>query len=305
MDIYLYNPWMLLDEVLMLTALVYACLRIRRHLGPSLCVIIATVLDLSGLLAWVVLVRVIHLDYASMAFGLLEHFRSAIWLLSFILLYVAIFGWRGKKEGTGYAAAIPGSPRHPLLESIRAVHIPPAWVMTVTVLMLPIFLLSTAWTLAIVFSEGNSEAFPALVIWGLTAFAAIVTGTVLVVKILYRAWTAIQDGQARTTPGRAVGGLFIPIYNFYWFFVAWNGLAKDFNAFLSRHQIPTRRLPEGLFLTYCILVVVGVVVNYVPILGTLYGIGEMVIGLAVLWSITGRVNELHAHLMSAPRMASG
>ena len=51
--------------------------------------------------------------------------------------------------------------------------------------------------------------------------------------ILYKAWQAIQDGQPRTTPGKAVGFLFIPFFNVYWMFVAYWGWAKDCNAYIS------------------------------------------------------------------------
>src|SRR4030042_6627005 len=45
--------------------------------------------------------------------------------------------------------------------------------------------------------------------------------------ILYRHWWLLQGHGARTTPGKAVGFGFIPFFCFYWWFIAYAGLAKD------------------------------------------------------------------------------
>src|SRR6266852_5492001 len=46
------------------------------------------------------------------------------------------------------------------------------------------------------------------------------TAVVLTMSLWYRMWSAIQDGHARTTPGKAVGLMFVPLFNVYWMFVA-------------------------------------------------------------------------------------
>ena len=60
-------------------------------------------------------------------------------------------------------------------------------------------------------------------------------GEVLQFILVYKFWQMIQDGFARTTPGKAVGFLFIPFFNFYWWIVAFLGLSKDQNAYIDRH----------------------------------------------------------------------
>jgi len=74
--------------------------------------------------------------------------------------------------------------------------------------------------------------------------------------LLYKAWAAIQDGHARTSPGRAVGFLFIPLFNVYWLFQVIWGFAQDYNRFRERHSIQGPKLPEWLFLGYTILLLV-------------------------------------------------
>jgi hypothetical protein len=66
--------------------------------------------------------------------------------------------------------------------------------------------------------------------------------------LLYKGWTAINDGQARTTPGMAVGFMFIPLFNLYWMFMAIYGWAQDYNKYIARYQLQVQPMPEGLFL---------------------------------------------------------
>lgn len=110
--------------------------------------------------------------------------------------------------------------------------------------------------------------------------------------ILYRAWQTVQDGQARTTPGKAVGFLFIPIYNFYWIFVGFGGLAKELNAFRQRHNLEGETLPENLFVAQCILALLGIIITQIPVIGYLYGIAISVLGLNLFWRIFRVVNEI-------------
>jgi len=65
---------------------------------------------------------------------------------------------------------------------------------------------------------------------------------------LYKMWAAIQDGQARTTPGKAIGLLFVPLFNYYWIFQVLPGYATDYNRFIERHRINAPRLSMGLIL---------------------------------------------------------
>lgn len=46
-------------------------------------------------------------------------------------------------------------------------------------------------------------------------------------RLHYKCWVAIPQSFARTTPGKAVGHLFIPIYNLYWLFPSIAGLGDD------------------------------------------------------------------------------
>lgn len=85
--------------------------------------------------------------------------------------------------------------------------------------------------------------------WGLLVFANI-----LQFIYLYRAWDCLQPGGATVTPGKAIGFLFIPFFNIYWFFVAYGQLAKEWNAVVSRYENTkfAPRFSEGGFLAHAI-----------------------------------------------------
>ncbi|PKO00623.1 MAG: hypothetical protein CVU42_03515 [Chloroflexi bacterium HGW-Chloroflexi-4] len=108
-----------------------------------------------------------------------------------------------------------------------------------------------------------------LVTFGLSAIASMV----LFYIILYRHWQLIQDGYARTTPGKAVGFLFIPFFNLYWIFEAFPGLIRDTNAYIQRHALPIKMQDAGLATAFCILTLLCLV----PYLNFATGVALLVI----------------------------
>lgn len=120
------------------------------------------------------------------------------------------------------------------------------------------------------------------------ALVASLFATVVWLVLLYRLWSAIQDGQARTTPGKAVGLLFIPYYNFYWLFrVVW-GFSKDYNRYRDRYGLSTPRLPEGLFLAYSILLVC----RAIPFAGWLMSVPTFIVAMFLVPKACDAVNAL-------------
>jgi len=78
----------------------------------------------------------------------------------------------------------------------------------------------------------------------------------------YRLWALIPPEYAETTPGRAVGYLFIPFYNFYWMFQSFVGVARSLNRCAANsgdsHQ---PRASLGLATAYCVTLVASVFVQ--------------------------------------------
>lgn len=61
----------------------------------------------------------------------------------------------------------------------------------------------------------------------------VIPATVFMMLLLYRFWTLIPREYAQTTPGKAIGFLFISLFNFYWAFVSYLGLAQNMNRTLE------------------------------------------------------------------------
>ena len=106
---------------------------------------------------------------------------------------------------------------------------------------------------------------------------------------VHKAWSSIQDGHARTGPCKALGFLFIPFFNFYWIFQAYWGFAKDYNAYTTRHGINTApKLPEGLFLAFCILTLVSLI----PFVNFVTSIVNLVLFAVIISKVCDAVNAL-------------
>ena len=138
-----------------------------------------------------------------------------------------------------------------------------------------------------------------LAVIGLLYFILMpLTVAVVVVAMvyLYRAWAMIQDDQVRVTPGKAVGFMFIPLYNLYWVFVAYPGWAKNYNRYIEIHQFGNApRMPVALFQTFAILVPVNIVLQYIPVLDILMLIAILVINLTVYRYICSAINFMAKH----------
>jgi len=136
------------------------------------------------------------------------------------------------------------------------------------------------------FSSGEEEVILALL---LLLFVVSVPGIVFWLILLYKAWKALQPFGARTTPGQAVGFLFIPFFNLYWQFVAYRGLALDFNRIADqRAGAYAPRINPGIPLTMCILSCC----SWLPYIGMLAAMAGGVLFLIFVWQVARGVSAL-------------
>ena len=91
--------------------------------------------------------------------------------------------------------------------------------------------------------------------------------------LLYRNWKIIQDGTVRTTPSKAVGYCFIPLFNMYWIFEAFYGLSLDQEKYLKRKDIKSHTIPKPLYPKItCISILVSILIPFGIILTVIFGI---------------------------------
>jgi hypothetical protein len=99
---------------------------------------------------------------------------------------------------------------------------------------------------------------------GLLIFLAVapflLTQMILTFVVIYKMWASIRDGQqTRTTPGKAIGFLFIPVFSIYWIFQVWGGFPTDYNRYIEERGLPLPRLSGGLHVAYPVLLLLSAI----------------------------------------------
>ncbi|SHE87005.1 protein of unknown function [Lampropedia hyalina DSM 16112] len=149
------------------------------------------------------------------------------------------------------------------------------------------------YTLGIAGATMNEEVSAQSSVWIALGAVGLIASTVVGSIYIYRAWLAIQDDDipSRTTPGKAVGFLFIPLFSLYWMFVALHGWSQDYNRLVSVYEYrDAPKMPEGLFLAFPILALVSIV----PVVGVIASLAMIVVGPMVFFHICKAVNYFAA-----------
>jgi predicted Zn finger-like uncharacterized protein len=94
----------------------------------------------------------------------------------------------------------------------------------------------------------------------------LVCSVAIELALFYKMWAAIQDDQASISPAKAVGFLFIPVFNIYWALLMVTGFAEDYNAFIQRRAIKTKDLSLTLFLIYAFAFILVAMVLTTPVM---------------------------------------
>lgn len=122
------------------------------------------------------------------------------------------------------------------------------------------------------------------------SFASSIGAAVCYLMLLYKEWDLIQDGQPRTTPGQAIGFMFIPFFNFYWIFVAVRGLAEDLNSYAQQRGIQARDANVG-------LVTMALILSLIPCIS--------IVGAVMLIIALGNIKNTACDIAAAKLQAAG
>ena len=139
------------------------------------------------------------------------------------------------------------------------------------------------------FQEAPGPGVQIIVVLGILGFAQfLMVQMIYTFVILWKMWNSIQDGHARTTPGKAIGFLFIPLFNLYWVFQIWGGFPTDYNNYVNRYQLPIPYLSSRLFTAYPVLMLL----TSIPFLGILASVVNMFVFLGIVCGTCDAVNAL-------------
>jgi len=121
----------------------------------------------------------------------------------------------------------------------------------------------------------------------------IIIAFIIEIDMWGRAWGYIQDDHPRTTPGRAIGFLFIPFYNIYWIFQVIKGFAEDYNKYITEKGFASKigLLPKGSFSSLCIIRIITIFLSR-TIFGLLLFFIEFIILLIVVSKVCDAINDL-------------
>jgi hypothetical protein len=103
----------------------------------------------------------------------------------------------------------------------------------------------------------------------------LVCSVAIELMLFYKMWAAIKDSQPSISPGKAVGFLFIPVFNIYWALLMLPGFTEDYNSFVIRRSIRAGRLPMTLFLMYAVLFMATAMFVTVPMICVFPVIGRI------------------------------
>jgi hypothetical protein len=126
----------------------------------------------------------------------------------------------------------------------------------------------------------------------LVGVLGFVATAVTMAVFVYRIWSSLPAGYARTTPGAAVGRLFVPFYNLYWMFQALPGFATDYSRAAVAHGID-HRLGRGPFVAYAVLTLAAAI----PVVGVVAALANLVVAGYVISAGCNAANRITA----APR----
>jgi hypothetical protein len=129
-----------------------------------------------------------------------------------------------------------------------------------------------------------------IVIGVLVVLGLLLANVIAYYMLLYKAWNMIQDGRPRTTPGLAIGLMFVPFFNLYWQFVAIRGLAEDLNFYAQRRNYHIREANVGIVTASLVMGTVSAVLNFCPVpevglVVMIISLVGVVLGLVGLYSI--------------------
>jgi hypothetical protein len=193
--------------------------------------------------------------------------------------------WKPIHEVIARTTNVPPPPPHQVHSSTASASPPINWI---TALVLYCVVNAASILISLVGLE-DKEASAGLL---LLALPLIILGIVFTSILHYQCWRALPERFRATTPGKAVGYIFIPFYNFYWAFVSWPKLAQGLVEWQKSVGKSTVTDLRSLAMTYAIIFVCSMTVGLIPRFDILIHIGDLVLFIIFYRQIVTAINEM-------------
>jgi hypothetical protein len=126
----------------------------------------------------------------------------------------------------------------------------------------------------------------------LAGLPLIVLAVVFMSILHYKCWSALPERFRFTSPGKAVGYIFIPFYNFYWAFVTWPKMAEGLMQWQKSAGVVPNPNVSGLAITYAIIFICASTIGLYPPVGLLINIADVVIFILFYKQVVEAMNGL-------------
>lgn len=126
----------------------------------------------------------------------------------------------------------------------------------------------------------------------LLSFPILILSVVFSSILHFHCWNAIPERFRFTSPGKAVGYLFIPFFNFYWAFVSWPKLNEGLVIWQRSEGRQPAADAQGLALIYSILFVCSLTIGLIPGVDILIAVTSLVIYILFYQQVVSKINEM-------------
>ena len=136
------------------------------------------------------------------------------------------------------------------------------------------------------------DPIPENYLWMFLLSPVYILAVVFAMILLFKCWKALPEAHRKTTPGKAVGFLFIPLYNFYWVFVSFPALAKGY--YLYGQQVNDAEIKDhsNVGVAYAMLFICSFTFAvFMPSIGPLINIADLVVFLSFFKTMSSYANR--------------
>jgi predicted Ser/Thr protein kinase len=141
------------------------------------------------------------------------------------------------------------------------------------------------------------DEFEGFFFLGVLSLLALIPAYVAWGMLHYRCWKTLPERYRATTPGRAVGFMFIPFFNFYWAFVTFVRLADGFNAWRDNLPGLPARDVRTLGIWKAVLFVLFCTIAWIPGFGGIICLADL-----ILFGLYYRAIVFNANLTIRPSL---